>query len=220
VQFITEHDTVLARQLFICGAGGHGRVCAEVADAAGHQVAGFVDIVQPPQELINGKPVFVMTLRELAQAHDLDHIRLFVAIGDNEIRMKLLAEAQSLGFEVPALIHPSAIISPSCTIGKGSIAMAGVTVNANAQIGRGCILNTSCSLDHDNILMDGVQISPGVIAAGNVRFDEAAFVGTGTALKPGVTVGARAIVGAGTVVIRDVPSGARVAGNPARPLRS
>ncbi len=181
-------------------------------------MAGFVDIVDHQQDVINGKPVFVSTLGELAKAHNLDEILLFVAIGDNEIRLTLLEEAQSLGFEIPVLLHPSAIISPSCTIGKGSIAMAGAIVNANSQIGRGCILNTSCSLDHDNILLDGVQISPGVIAAGNVQFDEAAFVGTGTALKPGVRVGERALVGAGSVVIRDIPARAQVAGNPARPL--
>jgi acetyltransferase-like isoleucine patch superfamily enzyme len=91
-------------------------------------------------------------------------------------------------------------------------------VQQDARVGRFCILNTSCSIDHDNIIGDHVSMSPGARTAGNVTIEEGVFVGLGALMIGGVTIGARAIVGAGAVVLRNVAPGATVVGNPAKPL--
>lgn len=204
--------------LFIVGAGGHGRVCAEVAEAMGQVVEGFVDVPRTAGERVNGKPILFTGLADLEHARRPAQTRVFIAVGDNDRRCELLDEALSRRFELPALVHPSAVLSPTCMIGAGSVVMAGAVVNANTRVGRACILNTGCTIDHDNVLEDGVQICPGVHSAGNVRFGARAFVGTGASLAPNLTIGERSVVGAAAGVIRDVPAGARVGGVPARSL--
>jgi acetyltransferase-like isoleucine patch superfamily enzyme len=97
--------------------------------------------------------------------------------------------------------------------------MANVVINANTRIGAHCILNTACTIDHDGELADGVQIGPGVHAAGDVAFGERSLVGVGVSLIPGVRIGREAVVGAGAVVTANVPDGVTVAGVPARPIR-
>jgi len=97
--------------------------------------------------------------------------------------------------------------------------MANVVVNANTRVAAHCILNTACTIDHDGSLAKGVQIGPGVHAAGDVTFGERSLVGVGASLLPGLRVGYEAVVGAGAAVTADVPDGVTVAGVPARPLR-
>jgi acetyltransferase EpsM len=109
-------------------------------------------------------------------------------------------------------------VSPFAEIGANSVLMPGVIVNSNSRVGRHCILNTACSLDHDNMLEDGVQICPGVRSAGTVSFGARSFIGTGASIIPDIKIGRDAVVGAGAVVVRDVPAGGQVAGNPARAI--
>ncbi len=204
--------------LVIVGAGGHGRVCAEIAAAAGWTVAGFLDASRPAGEIVNGHPVLGRSLGEIRNTHPSGKAQVFIAVGDNHRRKALFEGAAALGYEVAALVHPAASVSPTASVGAGSVLMAGTIVNANSSIGRYCIVNTASSLDHDNVLEDGVQICPGVRSAGGVRYRALAFIGTGASIIPGIEIGAHAIVGAGSVVIRDVPEDAKVAGNPARAI--
>lgn len=208
----------MSGDVIIFGAGGHGRVCAEVAEAARFRVAGFVDASKTEGDVINGIPVVGSELRDLLGQFPPGDTGVFVALGDNDRRAGLVREAETLGFGLPALIDPTAVVSKSAEIGDASVIIATAVVNANSRIGRGCIINTGASVDHDNVLADFVQISPGVRSAGGVSFGERAFVGTGAIIIPGVKIGRGAIVAAGATVIRDVEDGARVVGSPARPM--
>ena len=205
--------------MFVLGAGGHARVCAEVAEAAGWRVVSFIDEPRSSDEQINAKPVRRASLVELS-ASEREPFAIFVAFSANEDRLRKLDEALVLSIPVASLTHPFAVISPSCKIGEGSVVMPGVVVNANTTIGRGCILNTACSIDHDSTLKDGVQIAPGVHGASGILYGSRAFVGIGASLKQGIRIGSGSVVGAGAVVIRDVPEGVTVVGNPGRAVRS
>ena len=115
--------------------------------------------------------------------------------------------------------HPTATVSTTASIGAGTVLSAGVIVQSDTRIGRflrAC--NTACTVDYDNIVGDRVSIAPGVHTAGRVTICDDAFVGLGAVIINGVTVGRRASVSAGAVVVRDVPEGVTVVGNPARPL--
>jgi sugar O-acyltransferase (sialic acid O-acetyltransferase NeuD family) len=205
------------RRVVIVGAGGHGRVCAEIATAAGFTVAGFCDAARGRGETVNGLTVLANELAQLGPIAPPDTTEVFIAIGDNARRAALFEAAVALGYRLATLIHPTAVVSATARIAAGSVLMPAVVVNANTRIGRNCIVNTSASLDHDNDLADGVQICPGVRSAGTVRFGAEAFIGTGAVIVPGRTIGARARVSAGAVVFHDVAEGVTVAGNPARP---
>jgi sugar O-acyltransferase (sialic acid O-acetyltransferase NeuD family) len=208
----------MAGELVIIGAGGHGRVCADVASAAGFDVVGFCDSAMNPGGEVNAIKVVGRTPGDLPSSFDVSKIFAFAALGDNARRMDVLSELKALGFRIPILVHPTASISPSAELGEGTVVVAQAAINANAKVGSGCILNTACSIDHDNVLGEGVQVCPGVHAAGGVVFGEQAFIGTGASIVPGVRIGARAIVAAGAVVTSDVPDGVTVSGVPASPI--
>jgi len=208
----------MAQQLIIIGAGGHGRVCAEIAVRCGYTVTGFCDPALTVGEAVNGVPV-IATDDGALLADWSNGPQLFVALGDNARRIEVGELAQQKGITLATLVDPSAIVAASAGIGAGCVLMANVVINANARIGAHCILNTACTIDHDGDLADGVQIGPGVHAAGDVTFGECSLAGVGASLIPGVRVGREAIVGAGAVVTTDVADGVTVAGIPARPIR-
>ena len=208
----------MAGELVIIGAGGHGRVCADVAGAAGFDVVGFCDSAMNPGDEVNAIKVVGRAPADLPSNFDVGRTLAFAALGDNARRIDVLNDLKSLGFRIPTLVHPTASLSPSADIGEGTVVVAQAAINANAKVGRGCILNTACSIDHDNVLEEGVQICPGVHSAGGVVFGEQAFIGTGASIVPGVRIGARSIVAAGAVVTSDVPNGVTVSGVPAAPI--
>lgn len=190
-------------------------MCIDVARAAGWTVAGLCDPFIPLGTVVAKATVIASDEAALDSVCALG-VRFFVAIGAQQTRRRVVSTLERSGRKAATLIHPSVVVSPSATVGDGTVLMPNVVVNAGAKIGRFCIVNTGATIDHDDVLEDGVQISPGVSAAGNVHFREWCFIGTGASLIPGVNVGAEATVGAGAVVIRDIPTGARAVGVPAR----
>lgn len=209
-------DTV--DKVVVIGAGGHGRVCAEAALAAGLQVLAFCDAAMDTGTSVNGiEVVKAESVARLADRFDFADTGLVVALGNNDTRMELIAEADDLGFALPTIIHPSAVVSPSAVIEPGTVVIANSVVNANSRIGRGCILNTACSIDHDNVLADGVQICPGVRSAGTVTIGEKTFVGTGAVITPGVTIGRGVHIMAGALVIGDIADDKQVRRFASRP---
>jgi sugar O-acyltransferase (sialic acid O-acetyltransferase NeuD family) len=94
--------------------------------------------------------------------------------------------------------------------------MAGAVVNAFTKIGRGCIVNTGATIDHDCLLHDFVHISPGVHLAGDVRVSACSWIGIGASIKQGMSIGAKTTVAAGSVVISNIPADSIALGVPAK----
>ncbi|MGN6387658.1 MAG: acetyltransferase [Verrucomicrobiota bacterium] len=205
----------MSEPLIIYGAGGHAKVAIDAARAAGLNVSLVLDDHSPHGELL-GIPV-----RRGSEAENIPGaFQFFVAIGNNAVRAAILERLVSLSGTPFSIIHPSAVISPLAEIGSGTILAAGCIINPGARIGRNCVINTAASIDHDCALGDHVFIGPGARLAGTVQVDEGASVFTGAVVIPGIRIGKSAIVGAGAVVLKNVPQGVTVAGNPARPIPS
>lgn len=194
--------------LSIIGAGGHGKVVADIAYACGYRDIAFYDQAWP-QKTKNGAWKIVGKPQNLFGA-------VACAVGDNVARARIMSAYDQKNLLI--LLHPSVIISPSAVIAAGTVAAAGVIVNADAQIGVGVILNTASSVDHDCTIGDYVHVSPGVRLAGNVSVGSGAWIGLGAVIREGVTIGENAMIAAGAVVVSDVAPDARVAGVPARLL--
>ncbi len=199
---------------WIYGAGGHGRVVADAARATGLRPVGFVDD-HPHGGDLDG--LRVVPARD-GHWETPGAFRFVVAIGENRIRARIFHELAGRGGIPVTLVHPDATVSPRAALGPGTVVLAGVVVNPGAVVGANCILNTACSVDHDCRLGDHVHVCPGVRLAGTVEVEDGVMLGTGAIVIPGRRIGTWSLVGAGAVVVRDVPKARVAIGNPARAI--
>jgi len=139
--------------------------------------------------------------------------KAIVAIGDNALRKKVVTFTKH---DFTNALHPSCVVSRFVQQGTGNMVLHGVIVQAHTSIGNHVILNTGASIDHDCVIGDYVHIAPRVVLCGRVSIDEGAFIGAGAVVLPGISIGAWSVVGAGSVVTRNVAAGEVVKGNPAR----
>lgn len=202
--------------MLIMGAGGHGMVVADIARAMGHNEICFLDDRWPGLEHVLKWPV-------IGKFNDLSGVlrptdQVIAAIGDNARRLALHRSLSQRGVSIPVLRHPASVVSDDAQVGSGSVVMALVAVNPSAVIGEAAILNTACSIDHDNFIEDGVHVSPGAHLAGGVNVGSCSWIGIGSSIREGITIGPGSMIGAGSVVVRDVPPASKVAGNPARAM--
>lgn len=205
------------RRLAIYGAGGCGRLVADVAEASGWTVDFFDDLwpglrVSGPWPVVGDKRSLVSSLA----AYD----GVVVAIGECSSRLRAYRDLQAAGTSYfPVLVHPTAWVSPHAVLGPGCVVMANAAVCVGAILNEACYVSTGATVSHDCELGAGVHVSPGARLAGTVTVDEGAWIGLGAAVKQGIRVGKRAIVGAGAVVVRDVDHETCVVGCPAKPMQ-
>lgn len=201
--------------LILVGAGGHARV---VLDAARLSTNGATLSVRDDNAalagtLLDGVLIQTPALPDLAT---LGGAAVHIAIGHNDVRVRLAQRVQALGAVLVSVIHPRATVAASARIAPGCFIAAGSIVGPGAALGENCIVNHNAVIDHDCILEAGVHIAPGVVLGGGARIGAGTLVGAGAVILPRITVGAHAVIGAGAVVTRSVPSGAQVLGVPAR----
>lgn len=203
-------------KVVVYGASGHGKVVAEVVRAAGHEVSGFIDDGLPPGTLVLGLPVHG-ALEWLVRERPAVVIAL--GVGVNATRRTLAGRVTEAGFALGTFVHPRAWISPSATLGAGTVAMANAVVNADTTIGEGVILNTGAIVEHDCHIGDFAHISPNAALGGGVSVGEGSQVGLGASVRPLARIGRGCVIGAGSVVLAGTPDDVIVAGVPARLMR-
>jgi sugar O-acyltransferase (sialic acid O-acetyltransferase NeuD family) len=208
---------LMSKRLAIFGASGHGKVVADAALAAGWQDVLFFDDAWPSLSRVD--PWYVGGDMQLLFSSAGDFDGVIVAIGNCEIRAEKHQALLSRGVRLTTIVHPRSWVSPYASLGMGCVVMAGAIVNAGACIGNAAIVNTGATVDHDCVLEDAVHISPGAHLAGNVHVGSMSWIGIGAAVRQGIVIGSRAMVGAGAVVVKPVPDGVTVVGNPASPMK-
>jgi sugar O-acyltransferase (sialic acid O-acetyltransferase NeuD family) len=203
------------------GAGTHAKSVLEaIRSAADFEVRVLLDDDErrAGRELL-GFPISGADQLERLRDDGVTHAFVGVAgIADNSARRGVFERLVAAGFELPPIVHASAVVSPWAELDRGAQVLAGAIVNAGATIGEGAIVNTGAIVEHDCRIEAHAHLAPGARLAGLSTVGRGAHVGIGAVLIESVRVGEGALVGAGAVVIRDVPAGARVAGVPARPL--
>lgn len=211
-------------RLLIFGASGDGREIAswaEQADWAGSrpQLVGHIDDCNPNRH-VHGRPVYGLT--DAAARHP--GASFLVAVGDPRLRERLVREAEAAGLPAaPPLIHPNVVIldPEHVRVGPGTVVSPGCTLTTDIVLGAHVHINVNCSVSHDVDMDDFATLAPGVHVSGKVSIGVGASLGTGAVVIDGdyerpLVIGARSIVGAGAVVIRDVPPDTTVVGVPAR----
>lgn len=200
--------------ILIIGAGNHARVVANILrmEPKLKRVIGFID---DNETLVDEEFEGLRVLGTSEIIQETPHDALIVAIGKNENRARTYSQLLDAGEIFVNAIHPSAVIDETVSIGKGVVICAGVVINPGAVIHDNVILNTRCTVDHDNIIHDHVHVAPGCTLGGDIVVGEGTLVGIGSTVMPQLSIGSWSKIGAGAVVIKNIPDHVIAFGVPA-----
>lgn len=201
--------------LGVYGAGGCGRgIMPLLRDKHANADLKFVDDVSELNDL-NGHSV--LTFVEFVKEGQADKF-MCLAVASPTIRRKLFRKCQLADVSLVGAQAPSVIIMDAVEVKEGACLSPYVTITSNIQIGLCFHANLYAYVEHDCVIGDFVTLAPGAKVNGNVTIGDDVYIGAGAIIRQGLTIGRGAVVGMGAVVTRDVPPGATVVGNPARPI--
>lgn len=209
--------------LIIWGGTGNFKVLCELLQEQ-FRIAGYFDNNPHIAKEYRGIPclgnreAFLDWVRQFDAAEKPSFI-VSIGPGYGQVRVDVHEELRAAGLLPITAVHRTAFVAPNASLGQGSQVYANASVCVDTQVGRACIINTAASVDHECVLEDGVSIGPGARLAGLVQVGKNADIYTGAVVLPRIRIGAGAIVGAGAVVLKDVPEFVVVAGNPARIIK-
>ncbi|WP_078432588.1 acetyltransferase [Metabacillus halosaccharovorans] len=202
--------------IVIIGNGGHSKVVKDIilSNEKLH-IVGYLD--EKFEGFLNEEEIFYGPISAYQFLIDMfDEIKFIIAIGHNQTRKQIVNKMDLEENLYMTPVHPSAIISPSAKIGKGTVVMANAVINADAFIGDHVIVNTGSIIEHDSRVNDFAHISPNATLTGCVQLGEGVHIGAGATLIPNVEVGDWSTIGAGATVINAVPSNVTAVGIPAK----
>lgn len=192
--------------MYLYGASGHAKVIIDSLKAMGISIAGLFDDNLEVKSLLD-YPVY-----GAFDAERLGNDSLIVSVGVNSIRKKIV-DKLPVSILYGIAIHPSAVVSEYASVDMGTVVMQGAIIQASAVVGKHSIINTGASVDHDCIVGDFVHISPNATLCGNVTVGEGSWIAASATIIPGVKIGKWCVIGAGSVVTKDIPDYSLAAGN-------
>jgi len=214
--------------------GGAGQISSWLESSSDYNIACFVNPVSeikyvnvakenakkdsrffeyPLEKTFKNKPL-ITSENWIDVLKDIGINKVLVTVSDNIERMNLIAEAQNSGLELINAIHPTAIIMDDAVLHDNIMLHARVFIGYRSEIHSGSLINNNSFLDHHNVLYSSAQLAPGVVTAGNVTIGKCAYVWTGAVIINAICIGEQSIIGAGTVVLKDVPSFKTMVGVP------
>ena len=202
--------------IVLLAASGLAREVAS-AQLSGIQINGILD---DNVELHGTECAGLPVLGSLERVRDLD-AQFVLCMGNGRARRETLARLARIGLDerhFARVIDDSVRIPPRCSVGAGSIVLAGSVLTASVQVGRHVVIMPNVTLTHDNVIDDFVTVAAGVSLGGAVHVQEAAYLGMNSSVRQGLTVGREAVVGMGAAVLTSVPEGEVWLGVPARAM--
>lgn len=199
--------------ILVYGAGGHGKSVIDLLRVLNkYRIVGIIDDGLTPDKRIMDLPVLggheaLVGLRKTGIGHSVNAVG---GIGNIAMRIRVFDYLIEQGFDCPAIVHPTAYVESSAEVAEGVQVFPHAYIGSEAQVGFGCIVNTSAVVSHDCVLKDYANISPGVLLAGGVQVGEGVLIGMGTTINLNVCIGDGARIGNSSVVKSDVPAGAVV----------
>ena len=208
------------RDLLIVGAGGFARETVEAVRAINDDyptwsLLGLLDD-NPDRwgKLVGGVPV----VGPIEHVHRHPWAQVVLTTGRPDMYVSRPLIAARLGLpeaRYATIVHPTATVGTTCTIGAGSVLLAHVDLTADVTVGRHVVVMPQVVLPHDARVDDFATLASGVRVGGACHVAEGAYIGAAACLREGTTVGSRALVGMGSVVLRDVPAMRKWLGSPA-----
>lgn len=191
-----------SRSVFVFGYSGHSYVVIESLLDLGYEIKGYFDTFKAQKNpyLLD----YFGFEREVDVKSIVGESLVFPAVGDIQIRKKLVDFFDCLGLNQFSIIDKSAKVSKSTIINPSSYVGKNVVVNAQSKIGKGVILNSSCVIEHECRIADFVHIAPGCVLCGNVEVGEDCFIGANSTVKQNVSIIGESLIGASSLIVKDL----------------
>lgn len=202
----------------IVGAGSYGQVYAEYLNK-NYDILGFID---DNIDLLHKEIVGIKVLGDFnfLLSHISKDINVFIPIGNNRVRVQLFTRVLELGFKTPNFIHENALIHSTVKVGKAVYILPGSKIMPFTHIEDFVMLSLGVNVAHHVYIKQGCFFSQGSNIGASIKILQNVFCGIGSTIMTGVKeVGSNSVIGAGAVIIRDVPEGATVVGNPGKVIR-
>lgn len=209
------------KDIIIIGAGGFGREVKLLIDQINKvsmqwNFIGYVDDGIPKGEKVDGYSI-LGSIENLGLYSS--EIYVIIALGNPIVKKRIVQKlAHSKTIHYPVLIHPNVQLNKTVSIEEGSIICNGSLFTVNIKIGKHVIVNLGCTIGHDTVIGNYSSFMPGVNISGEVITGECVYGGTGSKIINQVTIGENVTIGAGAVVVKNIPSDCTAVGIPAKPL--
>lgn len=185
--------------ILIVGFGGHAKSVADCIERMGkYRIVGYTDF-----EEHSSKYKYLGTDVELQSIFDNGVRNAVVGVGylgKGELRRRLYNNLKKIGYELPIIVDPSAIVSETASIGEGTFVGKNAVINAEASIGKMAIINTMALVEHECVVGDYAHVAVAAVLCGQVKVGEAAFVGANATVIQCMEITAHKIVPAGATI--------------------
>ena len=206
----------MKRPLILIGGGGHCKSVIEVAESAGYEIKGILDMPdEVGKEVLPGHKVIGTDDEIPKYVEECDFIITVGFIKNPALRIKLYNKVKAAGGRLATIIASTAHVSKYAELGEGTVIMHHAFVNAGAHIGANCIINTFVNIEHDAEVGNQCHISTVTMVNGECKIGENCFIGSQSVCANCIEIASDIIVGAGSVVRKSVRVKGIYAGNPA-----
>lgn len=197
----------MKNKIILVGGGGHCKVIIDAIESAGKfKIYGIIDSSLP-------RGTAVLNIEVLGKDDMLPQLfkkgigYAFISVGsvgNTETRNKIYKNLKDIGFDLPVIVHPKAIVSKYVEFGEGAFVAAGAVINAGTKIGNNVIVNTLSSVDHDCEIGDFVHIAPGATLSGGVKVGDCVHVGVGARIVQCLNIKENSFIKAGALITENI----------------
>ncbi len=213
------------KEILIFGSESHSRIIlSEIIQIKGYRVIGFIDENLKKETIIetykNKKYKVVSNIKGINKLLNKNTFGI-IGIGSNFLRKKVAEKVNKIykNFNWTTIISKNSTINRNVRIGKGSLIVSGSVINTGTKIGEHCLINTSSSIDHDNIFENYSSTGPNVTTGGNVELGQCSHLGIGSTVKNQTSIGDNTIIGAQSMVLKNCNKNSVYYGIPAKKIR-
>lgn len=209
----------MKEKIILLGGGGHAKsVIDSIKNQDKYDIVGILDLEHKVGTRLLGVPIIGVD-NDLKKYYDNEIRSAFVtlgSLGNPKHRIKLYETARKIGYVFPNIIDSSATVASTALLGEGCYVGKGVIINSDANIGINCILNTGCVVEHDCKIDNFVHLAPRSVICGETFVGEGTHIGVNTTVIQGIHIGRNSIVGAGSVVLKNIADSKKAYGNPCK----
>lgn len=205
--------------IVLVGFGGHGKSVADCIERQGKfHILGYTDL----QQYSDCRYAYLGTDEVLSELYRSGVYSAAVCIGflgKGAVREIIYDKLKSIGYVLPTIIDPSAIVSETAELGEGTFVGKLAVINAEAKVGKMAIINTKALVEHDCKVGDFTHIAVGAVLCGGVCVEESCLIGAGASILQSVQIKHNTTIGVGAVVVKDIPEKCTAVGSPAKPIK-